>query len=104
MARDIEAIKNQLRKLKQYKNLSEEELNQKAEEKRKQEEVVDAISFLTDEGEKKFAAHGLGLIPTKVIVTMYNSGAYTIVEGTHTSTNCVITATTGCKYKVLAQF
>jgi len=57
----------------------------------------------TGTGVAQNIAHGLGVVPTKVIITMYNSGVYTITEGTHTSTNVVVTATSGCKYKVLAQ-
>ena len=49
-------------------------------------------------------AHGMGTIPTAVIVIPSGvaSGANTFVQGSHTSTNAIVTATTGAKYYVLA--
>lgn len=59
----------------------------------------------TGTGSAQNIAHGLGSTPTLVVViptVTAASGATTYAEGTHTSTNCVVTATTGAKYKVLA--
>jgi hypothetical protein len=54
-------------------------------------------------------AHGLGAIPSMVLVAPYDNTAsgltpftFTITEGVHTTTNVVITATAGLKYKVIA--
>jgi hypothetical protein len=59
----------------------------------------------TGDGTEQSIAHGLGRVPALVIVVPTNSSdttAYTFVEGTHTSTNVLVTATTGAKYKVIA--
>ncbi len=51
-------------------------------------------------------AHGLGATPSKVLVVPTKDtggGTLTITEGTHTSTNVVVTvAPTGIEYKVFA--
>lgn len=51
-------------------------------------------------------AHGLGATPSKVLIVPTKDtggGTLTITEGTHTSTNVVVTvAPTGIEYKVLA--
>lgn len=51
-------------------------------------------------------AHGLGAVPTKVLVIPTKDtggGTLTITEGTHTSTNVVVTvAPSGIEYKVWA--
>lgn len=54
-------------------------------------------------------AHGLGIIPSLVLVSIYddtNAGViasgFVITEGTHTSTNIVVTVTANAKYKVIA--
>ena len=58
----------------------------------------------TGNGSAQSIAHGLSAAPTRVIVaTTAVSGNFTIVEGTHTSTNVVVTVTNGIKYKVWAQ-
>jgi hypothetical protein len=56
-------------------------------------------------GSAQNIAHGLGATPTKTIVSVHNFGASVAVdavEGTHTSTNCVVTCTSGVKYKIWA--
>jgi len=49
-------------------------------------------------------AHGLGVVPSKVLVSATDtvSGAFTITEGAHDATDVFVTMTTGIKYKVLA--
>ncbi len=61
----------------------------------------------TGTGSAQNIAHGLGATPTYVFVSPTDTspattGQFTITEGTHTSTNVVITCTSGKKYKVLA--
>jgi hypothetical protein len=60
----------------------------------------------TGNGNAQSIAHGLGSTPTKVICSLTEFGstqACDIAEGTHTSTNVVVTVTNGVKYKVWAQ-
>ena len=62
-------------------------------------------AVLVGTGSAQTFNHGLGATPTKTIVGVINFGASTavdIVEGTHTSTDCVVTATSGVKYQILA--
>jgi hypothetical protein len=49
-------------------------------------------------------AHGLGVVPSLVLIIGYDltGGAYVVTEGVHTSTNVVVTVTTGEKYVVIA--
>ena len=61
----------------------------------------------TGSGAAQNIAHGLGVTPTAVLIVPTDSapatvGDYPAVEGTHTSTNVVVTVTSGKKYKVLA--
>jgi len=61
----------------------------------------------TGNGSAQNVAHGLGATPSKVLIVPTDTapattGAYTATEGTHTSTNVVVTVTTGKKYKVFA--
>jgi hypothetical protein len=59
----------------------------------------------TGTGSAQNVAHGLGVIPSAVIIapTEYSgTGAFDIAEGTHTTTNIVVTVTSGLKFKVLA--
>ena len=61
----------------------------------------------TGDGTAQNIAHGLGATPAAVLIvptdtTPATTGAYTAVEGTHTSTNVVVTVTNGKKYKVMA--
>lgn len=61
----------------------------------------------TGNGSAQSIAHGLGVTPAKVLVIPTDTapattGAYTATEGSHTSTNVVVTVTSGKKYKVVA--
>lgn len=58
----------------------------------------------TGTGSSQNVAHGLGYTPSVVIIfpTGADGNAFTITEGTHTSTNVVLTATSGHKFKVVA--
>ena len=63
----------------------------------------------TGNGTQQTLAHGLGVVPSKVIVEVdslpiFDPTAATtlITQGTHTSTNVLITALSGLKYRVLA--
>jgi hypothetical protein len=61
----------------------------------------------TGTGSAQNIAHSLGGTPGLVIVyptdtSPATAGAYTMTEGTHDATNCVVTVTTGKKYKVVA--
>jgi hypothetical protein len=60
-------------------------------------------------GASQSIAHGLGVVPSLVLVAPYDNTAsgstpftFQIAEGVHTSTNLLITATSGLKYKVIA--
>lgn len=58
----------------------------------------------TGTGSAQNVAHGLGVTPSLVVVVPYDltGGAYVVTEGTHTSTNVVVTVTNGEKFIVLA--
>lgn len=61
----------------------------------------------TGTGSAQSVAHGLGAVPSLVLIvptdlTPATVGQYSAVEGTHTTTNVVVTVTTGKKYKVMA--
>lgn len=63
----------------------------------------------TATGSSQNVAHGLGVVPAVVFITITESpgdlvtgGAFDIAEGSHSSTNVVVTITTGLKFKVLA--
>lgn len=61
----------------------------------------------TGTGSAQNVAHGLGVIPNKVLVAPTELAAdltagYDVAEGSHTSTNVVLTVTSGAKFKVLA--
>lgn len=61
----------------------------------------------TGDGNAQNVAHGLGATPTAVLIVPTDTapatvGAYTAVEGAHTTTNVVVTVTNGKKYKVFA--
>lgn len=56
-------------------------------------------------GSQETIAHGLGVVPKVVLIAVQdNTGVATVVcvEGTHTSTNLLVTVTSGAKYKVIA--
>jgi hypothetical protein len=62
---------------------------------------------VTGNGSAQNTAHGLGVVPSLVLVIPTDTapattGAYTAVEGTHDATNCVVTVTSGKKYRVFA--
>lgn len=61
----------------------------------------------TGTGSAQNIAHGLGVVPSKVFVaptdlTPATVGQYVVTEGTHTTTNVVVTVTTSKKFKVIA--
>jgi hypothetical protein len=58
----------------------------------------------TGTGSPQNIAHGLGVVPSVVTIQPSNltGGVYVVVEGTHTSTNVVVTVTSGEKYLVVA--
>ncbi len=58
----------------------------------------------TGNASEQSVAHGLGVVPSLVIIvpTKVATAGDTFVEGTHTSTNVLVTASTGAKYKVIA--
>lgn len=62
---------------------------------------------LTGTGSAQNTAHGLGSVPALVIVyptdtSAVTEGVYVATEGTHTSTEVVVTVTSGKKYRVVA--
>jgi hypothetical protein len=63
----------------------------------------------TGTGSAQNVAHALGVAPTKVLVVPTehpgtpDTGAFDIAEGTHTSTNVVVTVTANVKFKVFAK-
>lgn len=61
----------------------------------------------TGTGSAQNIAHGLGVAPTNVVVIPTDTapataGEYTVTQGTHTTTNAVVTVTTGKKFVVIA--
>ena len=61
----------------------------------------------TGTGSAQNIAHGLGVVPSFVFVsptdlTPSTVGSYVVTEGTHTTTNVVVTVTTSKKFKVIA--
>jgi hypothetical protein len=73
--------------------------------------TADSVSGLfvsaeaTGTGSPQNVAHGLGRTPTKVLIALtefLSNQSVDIAEGTHTSTNVVLTATSGVKFKVMA--
>lgn len=64
-------------------------------------------TVVTGTGASQSIAHGLGVAPSLILVSAYDSTAggaspFVITEGVHTSSNLLITATAGLKYKVIA--
>lgn len=59
---------------------------------------------VTGNGTAQSTAHGLAAVPAAVLVaiTLALAGECSVSEGTHTSTNVIVTATTGAKYKIFA--
>jgi len=59
----------------------------------------------TGSGSQQTIAHGLGAAPSVVIIALTEFASnlnVDVAEGTHTSTNVLVTVTNGAKYKVLA--
>jgi hypothetical protein len=59
----------------------------------------------TGTGSSQSIPHGLGVIPSIVHASVYNNDAlssFSIVEGAHTSTNLVVTVTSGVGFKIIA--
>ena len=60
----------------------------------------------TADGSAQSIAHGLGAVPSIVLITVTNNAGidtqWDVAEGSHTSTNVVVTVTTGVTYKVFA--
>ena len=61
---------------------------------------------ITGDGSAQSTAHGLGVVPSVVFVSFTElpadlAAGADIAEGTATDTNCVVTVTTGVKYKIL---
>jgi hypothetical protein len=58
----------------------------------------------TGTGSSQNIAHGLAVTPSVVLWSFTDcpAGAFTVAEGTHTSTNVVLTATSGLKFVVFA--
>lgn len=62
---------------------------------------------LTGTGASQDVAHGLGVIPGRVLVeptdlTPATAGSYAVVKGAHDATNVKVTVTTGKKFRVWA--
>lgn len=59
----------------------------------------------TANGSSQTVAHGFGVIPSQVMVILTEFASnlsVDVTEGTHTTTNVVVTITSGVKYKVFA--
>lgn len=63
-------------------------------------------SVQTGSGAAQSIAHGLGVVPSLVLVSIYNTNGvalpFAISEGAHTATNIVVTVTNNVQYKVVA--
>lgn len=59
---------------------------------------------ITANGSAQSTAHGLGSTPSLVYAIPSNltGGPFVVTYGTHTSTNAVVTVTTGEKYRIVA--
>lgn len=59
---------------------------------------------VTGNGAAQNTAHGFGTIPTLTYAVPVDltGGVYAVIHGTHTTTNCIFTVTTGEKYRVVA--
>jgi len=61
----------------------------------------------TGTGGAQSIAHGLGVVPSKVMIFPSDlspavTGVFTVTEGAHDATNVIVTVTSGKKFKVLA--
>lgn len=60
---------------------------------------------VTGNGSAQSTAHGLGVAPARVAIVLTEFASnlnVDVAEGTHTTTNVVVTVTNGAKYKILA--
>jgi hypothetical protein len=59
---------------------------------------------ITGNGSAQSTAHGLATVPTLVfaIPSDATGGAFAVVYGTHTTTNAIVTVTSGEKYRIVA--
>lgn len=61
---------------------------------------------LTGTGSAQNVAHGLGVVPSMVLVSIQDTNGvalpHAVVEGVHTITNLVLTVTNNVKFKVIA--
>ncbi len=70
--------------------------------------TIFASSEQTGSGSSQNVAHGLGVVPRYIIISVTElpdaaaETGFDVAEGTHTSTNVVVTVTNTVKYKVLA--
>lgn len=72
-----------------------------------QQQRIFVSTVQTGTGSAQNVAHGLGVIPTSVFIAPVDlspatTGLITVVEGTHTITNVVVTVTTSKTFKVIA--
>lgn len=72
----------------------------------KQDLAIFISPEITATGSAQNIAHGLGVVPSNVLVIPTDlapatAGVFTVTEGAHTSTNAVVTVTSGKKFKVL---
>lgn len=62
--------------------------------------------ILTGNGTEQAISHGLGAIPSAVLVSVYDvtgiEDGFVVTEGSHDTSNLKITVTSGAKFKVLA--
>lgn len=70
-----------------------------------------ALAYVSAErtatGSAETVAHGLAAVPAAVLIVPTDTspataGVFTVTEGTHTTTNVVVTVTSGKKYKIFA--
>lgn len=62
---------------------------------------------VTSTGSAQNVAHTLGVTPSHVVISATElpadlTGGFDVAEGTHTSSNVVVTVTASCKFKVTA--
>lgn len=59
---------------------------------------------ITGNGSAQSTAHSLGVVPSRVVVSLIETtaDANVLTPGAHDSTNCIVTATTGAKYVITA--
>jgi hypothetical protein len=73
---------------------------------RQRKPTIFVSAVQTGTGSAQNIAHGLGVVPRLVFITVTESPStyaqLTTTEGTHTNTNVVVTVASGWKYKVIA--